>query len=199
VGGGEDGVMMGAVQESRPRPLEPAHPRRPGAFRARSMAALVPPNVFVAVVADDDMMTERGRPALDDPPAGVSDVKGKRPRPLKKIEPGANHRSDTRLDPRHPLSIQSAQFRPGEAVRSTNRTREPADRRGNCTMAMTLSCSSRSSYQIALPERTAAIHVTDCRLRGAAARPRSRVCVVGRGPAQKSLLTLAQTYDISNT
>jgi hypothetical protein len=72
-----------------------------------------------------------------------------------------------------------------------NRTREPADRRGNCIMTMTLSCSSRPSYQIALPENTAAIHVTVCRLRGAAARPRSRVYVVGRGPASKSVVDIS--------
>jgi hypothetical protein len=47
-------------------------------------------------------------------------VRGKRSSSLELIEPGADHRSDTRLDPRHPLSIQSAQFRPGEAVRSTD-------------------------------------------------------------------------------
>jgi hypothetical protein len=102
VGDGEDGVMMRAVDETRPRPLEPAHPCRPGAFRTRSMAALVPSDVIVAVVAEDDMITERGRPALDDPSAGVSDVRGKRPRPLEKIEPGAYHRSDAKPDPQHP-------------------------------------------------------------------------------------------------
>jgi hypothetical protein len=63
VGDGEDGVMMRAVQETRPGPIEPAHPRRPRAFRARSMAALVPHNISVTLVADDDVMTERRRPA----------------------------------------------------------------------------------------------------------------------------------------
>jgi hypothetical protein len=148
------------------------------------VAARVPSDVLVTVIADFDVMTEHERLAVDDPSTGNSDVKGKTTSPLELIEPGAYDRSDTRLDPRHPLSIQSAQFRAGEAVRSTIRTAELRAGRGGCHAGLDHRQSScphhtrdRPPHRPLQPPCTAR---RGAQLRGGSDSDRSRLCGVGR-------------------
>jgi hypothetical protein len=63
-----------------------------------------------------------------------------------------------------------------EAVRVTNRTREPADRRGKCDTSMTVSNSSLSSYQKPTQERYPCICRDGLQVARSDRRERSRMC-----------------------